>query len=85
MSFSKVSSRGRCRRQRGAPRLKVNLVAGGEPPLCHSVTSPPARGERVPRRSLVEDLQINIFFVKLRPIDPLGDRAGSRSDDDVFG
>ena len=28
----------------GAPHLKAYLVAGGGPPLCHSVTSPPARG-----------------------------------------
>ena len=27
----------------GAPDLKAYLVAGGGPPLCHSVTSPPAR------------------------------------------
>ena len=35
---------GRCRRQRVAPLLVAYLVAGGGPPLCHSVTSPPARG-----------------------------------------
>ncbi len=28
----------------GAPHLVAYLVAGGGPPLCHSVTSPPARG-----------------------------------------
>ena len=28
---------------RGVPHLKVYLVTGGGPPLCHSVTSPPAR------------------------------------------
>ena len=28
----------------GAPHLKAYLVAAGGPPLCHSVTSPPARG-----------------------------------------
>ena len=35
--------RGRCRRQRGVPYLITYLVAGGGPPLCHSLTSPPAR------------------------------------------
>ena len=28
----------------GSPHLVAYLVAGGGPPLCHSVTSPPARG-----------------------------------------
>ena len=44
--------RGRCRKpaphlmrgQRGSRHLAAYLVASGGPPLCHSVTSPPARG-----------------------------------------
>ena len=38
--------RGRCRRQRGVPCLMALSGRRGPPPLCHFVTSPPARGGR---------------------------------------